>query len=692
MWGIRQCEGGWEVIGLGGLRLGKVHANYETALAAIAEQLAPEQTNDGLLPETWEGDIAFSLETGDGRDFTSCSWSWRDPSVSLEPLMLQTQTDMGHFGAELAGFIETLSVQDGTTHGSGRFYDTPTGVAARDLLLGGRRFGVSVDPGQVEASWECTNEDEDGWCLEERITFLSYEIIGVTMTPFPAFAEAAIQLAEGVVAAATDFGDLPLADLKTFWDPVAAVGNVKKLYSSDGSGDEGTMDWGKYQGAFAWYDEATPDSFDSYRLPIADAVGTTLTAIPNGIFAAAAMVMDAAEDEEEEGPEETPTPAPMPVKADGGPFGPDAGPTPPAEDEPTDTENDADDIPDADMDAVKALLGKYYDKMATQFKDPTIKVPWGSDTVAAAATPFGDLPLMDRNATWDSGAADGRVRALYSSDGSGDTDKMDWGSYQKAFAWYDSANPKAFGSYKLPFADVDGTTLKAVPKGIFSAAGVVQGARGGSSIPDADLDGVKASLGRYYTKMAKQFKDDTIKAPWSASVVPAVAAAALSIPLHPPVGWLTMDEPQIGDPLLVEQIDGSWAVPPTIGDDGRVFGHIARRGAYHVGDSRTQVPKSPTNYAHFNVGVVVADDDRRISTGPLVMGCDHPGLGLDVYEARDHYAHSGMAWADVHVIEGEHGPWACGVLRPNVTEAQLRILRASAWSGDWRARSAGIWR
>jgi hypothetical protein len=68
-------------------------------------------------------------------------------------------------------------------------------VQARDLLLGGRRFGVSVDPdADTEADYMCIEEDADGFCVSAMWSFTKYTIAGLTMTPFPAFAKASIVL------------------------------------------------------------------------------------------------------------------------------------------------------------------------------------------------------------------------------------------------------------------------------------------------------------------------------------------------------------------------------------------------------------------------------------------------------------------------------------------------------------------
>lgn len=200
MWIIRQNGDSWELVlddavvsshdGPGG---------YDAAVGELGQLLTIERAQlamdgggeAGLLPEPWVAPIAWeSAPTGDGRDFTDCRWTWRDPEVSLLPLMLHTETDVGHFGARLAGFTTSIELDGGTGVMRGRFYDSDEGRTFRDMLLGGRRYGVSVDPGAVEVEFRCIEVDEDGFCVDELLVFLAYEVIGLTGTPFPGFARA----------------------------------------------------------------------------------------------------------------------------------------------------------------------------------------------------------------------------------------------------------------------------------------------------------------------------------------------------------------------------------------------------------------------------------------------------------------------------------------------------------------------
>lgn len=380
MYTIRQCENGWEVLAADGTRLGDAHATYDLALAAIAVELGQlaqlaavdgtaDGGEDGLLPEVWtsvEG-ICFSEPTGDGRDFSNCAWTWRDPAVSTLPLMLQTETEYGHFGAELAGFFTEVSGTD-TPAATGRFYDSDAGRQLRDMLLGGRTFGVSVDPGAVEVEFRCTEYESDDWgdwCVDGITDFLAYEIIGMTATPFPAFARASI----GLVGAAT--------------------------------------------------------------------------AVDSG------------------------TPA------------------------------------------------------------------------AVAASGAGTIDLTAPPAAW--------------------------------------------------------------------------------------------------------FQAPTFDAP----------------------------------------------TPLTITADGQVYGHVAAWGTCHISNPEgagvcTTPPHSHISYRNFQVGEVLCDDGTPVATGALTWGAEHAPLNLNLPQARDYYAHSAYGWADVATGEDDHGVWVAGAIRPTVSAADLRVLRALAASGDWR--------
>lgn len=118
-----------------------------------------------------------------------------------------------------------------------------------------------------------------------------------------------------------------------------------------------------------------------------------------------------------------------------------------------------------------------------------------------AVTAFQDLPLADRDREWDGAAAEKRVRAW-----AGAEDEPNQ-RYRDAHVWYDADAKQNFTAYKLLIADVVGGKLVAVPRGVFAAAAVMQGSRGGVDLPAKDVDRVKSHLAKYYAKL-----DET--APW----------------------------------------------------------------------------------------------------------------------------------------------------------------------------------
>ncbi|MCW2845892.1 MAG: hypothetical protein JWN22_3808 [Nocardioides sp.] len=114
-----------------------------------------------------------------------------------------------------------------------------------------------------------------------------------------------------------------------------------------------------------------------------------------------------------------------------------------------------------------------------------------------AVTSFQDLPLADRDRTWDGGAAEKRVRAW------ADAEDEPNEKYRDAHVWYDADKRDNFTAYKLLVADVIDGRLRAVPHGIIAAGNVMQGSRGGVDLPDRDIDRVKSHLAKYYAKMGE---------------------------------------------------------------------------------------------------------------------------------------------------------------------------------------------
>jgi HK97 family phage prohead protease len=163
--------------------------------------------------------------------------------------------------------------------------------------------------------------------------------------------------------------------------------------------------------------------------------------------------------------------------------------------------------------------------MAMGFQLPDSVMKSVADTIKAA-TSYSNLPLAERNHTWDSSAAEKRVRNW------ADANDTPNAKYRKMFFWYDSENADNFGAYKLGFADIINGSLTAVPKGVFAAAAAIQGARGGVDIPEADVSAVKSHIEKYYAKMRQEFDDDTIIAPWNQEGKSIETDSKVSIHIH----------------------------------------------------------------------------------------------------------------------------------------------------------------
>lgn len=153
----------------------------------------------------------------------------------------------------------------------------------------------------------------------------------------------------------------------------------------------------------------------------------------------------------------------------------------------------------------------------------------------------------------------------------------------------------------------------------------------------------------------------------------ASAVAAAGGPVVPPIEWF--QNPELPEPT-----------PLTFTEDGRVFGHIATWGTCHIGQAGACVspPHSATGYAYFTTGVMRCEDGCEIPVGVLTYNTGHAGMSVGHREAASHYDHTGTAVADLAVGEDAFGIWVAGAQRPNIADEVLRVVRASAPSGDWR--------
>ncbi len=111
-----------------------------------------------------------------------------------------------------------------------------------------------------------------------------------------------------------------------------------------------------------------------------------------------------------------------------------------------------------------------------------------------------DLPLADRDRDWDGDKATASIFRQADWDG----EKPDRELVRRGFFAYDDEEPGNKTAYKLPFAMVIGGHLKAVPRGIFSVAQVLEGARGGVDLPEQVKDAIRRKVAHYYKALGEE--------------------------------------------------------------------------------------------------------------------------------------------------------------------------------------------
>lgn len=163
-----------------------------------------------------------------------------------------------------------------------------------------------------------------------------------------------------------------------------------------------------------------------------------------------------------------------------------------------------------------------------------------------------------------------------------------------------------------------------------------------------------------------------------------VAAGHPAAPVQPPRVWFERDSDLMDRYRQQAASDEFGSIRVT--DDGRVYGYVAAWGVCHTGYHGECVltPRTSTQYGHYRTGYVVCDDGSEVATGPISMGGGHADLRLSGAGAIEHYDQTSAAVADVACGEDEFGIWFAGALRPGITPEQVRELRGSALSGDWR--------
>ena len=198
-------DDGLQWIPLRPFRPGEAEAIVEEeagALSASAGTLTDEMAATEQSTGTrWRSVLVLEgVETDDGRLIVPGALEWRDLPLTL---MGMTVTGPGgHEGAEVAGRIDTITRNDrtGEVIGEGVFDSGEFGAEITRMVGDEVLRGVSVDLAIREfeirgEDGEALGDDADPF-TEDRVIFAVTDasIMGATVCPFPAFADAHIEL------------------------------------------------------------------------------------------------------------------------------------------------------------------------------------------------------------------------------------------------------------------------------------------------------------------------------------------------------------------------------------------------------------------------------------------------------------------------------------------------------------------
>lgn len=160
----------------------------------------------------------------------------------------------------------------------------------------------------------------------------------------------------------------------------------------------------------------------------------------------------------------------------------------------------------------------------------------------------------------------------------------------------------------------------------------------------------------------------------------ALTAAAKMELVKPPADWF---EANLKGPT-----------PMIVTDEGRIYGHLALWHSCHTGilDICKAPPRSPSNYAYFNVGELETAEGKTVPCGKLMFcreGNKHAPLEHNATQASRHYDDATKIGGFVRAGEDRWGIWLAGSIRHDLSQEEIQYLRANPPSGDWRPVNRG---
>ncbi len=203
--------------------------------------------------------------------------------------------------------------------------------------------------------------------------------------------------------------------------------------------------------------------------------------------------------------------------------------------------------------------------------------------------------------------------------------------------------------------------------------------------PEGYLRGIAGKIGGLSLASIAAFEETTIRILDDHALVASGFGIKLFKAMIAGVG-LTAAAPVVRSRSVYERPEADKSTPLTVTEEGEIFGHAFLWDTCHTGfaDRCVTPAPSPSEYAYFHLGAVETLEGDEIAVGQITLDTGHADIRAGRNATRRHYDDTGVAAADVRMIDGKFGGWVSGTLR-DVSEEDARKLKAAKLSGDWRS-------
>lgn len=165
----------------------------DAAVAALDENGDPDDAAASMVGVAFHAVLCVEgMDTGDGRILEPDGGTWRNLPVPY--MAMDENSGGGHMGARLAGRWEEIERVGRRLVAHGHLLNDDFGTRVEGLIRDQFLRFNSIDVGAADVEWEVLKVTEDGWPLEERARFMTYEVMGSTGCPFPALQYAVVWL------------------------------------------------------------------------------------------------------------------------------------------------------------------------------------------------------------------------------------------------------------------------------------------------------------------------------------------------------------------------------------------------------------------------------------------------------------------------------------------------------------------